>query len=72
MEYGTLICTKKSRRYCGKSTITNKALYRVLYWVYFFKDDEKVLGYIDGKEYTFAKSFRSKSDMDKFLKGKEE
>ena len=25
MEYGTLICTKKSRRYCGKSTITNKA-----------------------------------------------
>lgn len=66
--YGNLICTKKSRKYCGKSQITNKALYRVLYVVYFYKEGEKILGFIDGKEFTFDKGFSRKSDMDKFLK----
>jgi guanylate kinase len=71
MSYGNLICIKKGKRYCGKSVITNKALYRVIYEVFFYKTDEKRLGYIDGKEYTFSKSFYKKSEMDNFLKGVE-
>jgi hypothetical protein len=66
--YGNLVCVKKSKKYCGKSQITNKALYRVLYVVYFCKEDEKTLGFIDGKTFTFDKSFNKKSNMIKFLK----
>jgi len=68
LNYGILICTQKNRKYCGKSPITNKALYRVLYEVFFYKEGEKRLGMIDGKDYTFSKSFSRKSEMNKFLK----
>ena len=68
MDYGILICTKKGKKYCGKSSITYKALYRVMYTAYFFKEGEKLLGFIDGQPFTFDKSFNRKSEMDKFLR----
>ena len=68
LDYGILICTQKNRKYCGKSEITNKALYRVLYEVFTIKKEKKRIGLIDGKDYTFSKSFERKSEMDKFLK----
>lgn len=68
MDLGQLVLTKKSKRYCGKSQITHKALYKVYYTAFFYKEGEKVLGFIDGKQYTFDKGFTKKSDMDKFLK----
>lgn len=68
MDYGTLIYTNKGKRYCGKSEITHKALYKVLYTLYFYKDGEPIKGYIaDNKPFTFNKSFYKKSDMNKFL-----
>ena len=43
LDYGILICTQKNRKYCGKSEITNKALYRVLYEVFTIKKEKKEL-----------------------------
>jgi hypothetical protein len=69
MDIGTLIYTYKGKRYTGKSKITNKALHRIIYTVFFYKEGEPIKGYIaDDKPYTFSKSFYKKSDMDKFLK----
>ena len=67
-DHGILICTKKNRKYCGKSKITYKPLYRVQYEVFYYKEGEKRLGLIDGKDYTFSKSFERKVEMDKYIK----
>jgi hypothetical protein len=68
MDYGELFLIEKGKRYCGKSEITHKALYRVMYSVYFYKDGEKRLGFIKGKEFTFEKSFKRKSELNNFLR----
>jgi hypothetical protein len=68
MDIGTLVYTYKGKRFTGKSQITHKALHKVIYTVYFYKDGEKVLGSISGIDFTFSKSFYKKSEMDKFLK----
>jgi hypothetical protein len=69
MDIGTLVYIRKGKKYCGKSNITNKALYRVNYGVYFYKEGENIIGYLaDDKPFTFSKGFDKKSDMDKFLK----
>jgi hypothetical protein len=68
MDIGKLVYTYKGKRYTGNSNITHKALYRVVYTVFFYKENEKVLGSISGIDFTFSKSFYKKSEMDKFLK----
>lgn len=68
MDIGILVYNYKGKRYTGKSKITNKALYKVVYEVFFYKDGKKILGSISGINFTFSKSFYKKSDMDKFLK----
>lgn len=34
MNIGILVCIRKGKKYCGKSNITNKALYRINYILY--------------------------------------
>lgn len=66
-DYGELVYIYKGKRYCGKSDITHKSLYRVIYTAYFYKDGQKILGSIKGIDFTFSKGFYKKSEMDKFL-----
>jgi hypothetical protein len=68
MDFGKLVYAQKSRRYCGKSNITHKALYRVLYRLYFYKEDQKQFGFVAGIPFTLEKSFRRKGEANKFLK----
>lgn len=68
MDYGKLVYIDKTRKYCGKSQITNKAIYRVKYLLYFFKNGDKQVGTIAGIPFTIDKSFDRKSSMNKFLK----
>jgi hypothetical protein len=68
MDYGKLIATKKGKKYIGKSNITHKALYHVLYGLYFYKENEKIIGYLaSDKPFTFSKAFSKKSEAQKFL-----
>jgi len=69
MDYGKIIATRKSKVYSGTSNITHKALYRVYYSIYFYKDSEKVIGYLtQDKPFTYSKGFGKKSEANKFLK----
>jgi hypothetical protein len=68
MDIGELVYTYKGKTYTGKSNITHKALYNVIYTIFFYKEGEKILGSIAGIDFTFSKSFHNKSEMNKFLK----
>jgi hypothetical protein len=69
MNYGKLITARKSKAYTGKSSITQKALYRVSYQLYFYDENEKVLGYLsDNKPFTHNKAFNKKSEAINYLK----
>lgn len=66
--YGRLVKARKTKVYSGKSMITHKVLKRVSYQVYFYDDNEKILGYLaQNKPYTYIKSSNLKSDITKFL-----
>lgn len=68
MNYGKLVKARKTKVYSGNSTITHKALKRVSYQVYFYNDNEKVIGYLaQDKPYTYSKSSSLKSEITKFL-----
>lgn len=68
MKYGKFVYYQKGKSYKGKSQITGKVLYSVIYCLFFNKPDDKQIGYIAGIPFTFDKSFKTKAQANKFLK----
>lgn len=70
--FGELVRLDKEKYGAGKSSITNKQLKRTRYVALFYKEGEKVKGWISDKQaYTEEHTEHSKSDMTKFLKDNE-
>lgn len=69
MDLGNLVATRRGKTYSGVSDITHKTLYRVSYKIFFYRENEKVIGYLaDDKPFTFSIGFNKRTEAEKFLK----